>query len=403
MLTFFFVYSIFHVATADEAATQTPASKPLYGALAGMSPATDPRLDKTYAAKMLGFGLGGLSPPMPMPMEGNYQETVEKFKVIGGGFQQLFDGLANGVPLYDVNKREIKIDGVDGNKIPLTIYQGTSKTCYYHEHGGGMAFMSSREAPFTLQLNHMSGKHGLTIVSVDYRTYLHHVRDDIEVTQFPAGLNDCYSGLEWLYEHKEELGCETVVNFGESGGGNLCLTTAFKTLKEGRPELLDGSFCFCPEASADMFDERHPSMFENAGYWLNMANEPTQRFVDMYTADLKDKKNPLAWAIEAKPADMKGMKPVMIIVNELDPLRDTGLEVYRNLLAGGVQAEARVVAGTLHAADTVGYGSTYIFDTSVNAMKSFAAGLRGTILVEAPAPTPLPESVAVKPEGETEA
>ena len=39
------------------------------------------------------------------------QETVEAFKAIGGGFQQLFDGLANGVPLYDVNKREIKIDG----------------------------------------------------------------------------------------------------------------------------------------------------------------------------------------------------------------------------------------------------------------------------------------------------
>ena len=33
---------------------------------------------------------------------------------------------------------------------------------------------------------------------------------------------------------------------------------------------------------------------------------------------------------------MKGMKPVMIIVNELDPLRDAGLEMYRNLLAGEV-------------------------------------------------------------------
>lgn len=339
-----------------------------------------------------------------MPMgEGNYEEAKELFKGMAGGFQQLFDGLVDGVPVYDVNKREIEIDGVDGNKIPLTIYQGTSKTCYYHEHGGGMAFLSSREAPFTLQLNHMSGKHGMTVVTVDYRTYLHHPDENMEVAQFPAGLNDCYSGLEWLHEHKEELGCETVVNFGESGGGNLCLTTALKTLKEGRPELLDGSFCFCPEASGDMFDERMPSMLENDGYWLSMANEPTQRFVDFYTADPKDNKNPLAWAIEAKPADMKGMKPTMIIVNELDPLRDAGLEMYRKLLAGGVQAEARVVAGTMHAADTVGYGQYYIFETSINAMKSFAAGLRGTILVEAPAPKPLPESVAVTPEGDTEA
>ena len=55
---------------------------------------------------------------------------------------------------------------------------------------------------------------GMTVVSVDYRTYLHHEDKSIEIGQFPAGLNDCYSGLEWLHEHKEELGCETVVNFG---------------------------------------------------------------------------------------------------------------------------------------------------------------------------------------------
>ena len=33
----------------------------------------------------------------------------------------------------------------------------------------------------------------------------------------------------------------------ESGGGNLCLTLALKSLREGRPELLDGSFCQCPQ------------------------------------------------------------------------------------------------------------------------------------------------------------
>jgi len=341
-------------------------------------------------------------------MASTYEETKKKIMPgIAGGYKQVFDALVQGVPVYDVKKREVLIDGVDGNKIPLTIYQGTSKTCYYHTHGGAMAFMSSREQPYPKQLNHLAGKHGMTVVTVDFRNYLHHLDKNIKVAQFPAGLNDCYSGLEWVYAHKEELGCDKIVNFGESGGGNLCLALALKTLKEGRPELLDGSFSMCPEVSGDVYDERFPSMRENAGYFLNLVCEDGKRLVDYYTADPKDKKNPLAWPVEAKPADMKGMKPVMILVNELDPFRDAGLEVYRNLLAGGVRAEARVVAGTLHAADNMGYGPFYVFETSVNAIKSFAAGLRGTILVEAPAPKPLLPKVTeavppVVPEGATD-
>ena len=67
----------------------------------------------------------------------------------------------------------------------------------------------------------------------------------------------------------------------------------------------------------------------------------------------------------------------------------------------------RIVAGTLHAADNMGYGPFYVFETSVNAIKSFAAGLRGTILVEAPAPKPLLPKVTeavppVVPEGATD-
>lgn len=365
---------------------------PLYGRYAGMTPSTDPRLDKTYAATWLAVGLGNLAPPLTCPAD--YEGAKETMAaVMTGGFDLLFGALLAKAPKYDVNRRDIEIDGVDGNKIPLSIYQGTSKTCYYNTHGGGMAVLSSRHEPFLSSYNQLNGKHGITIVAVDYRTFLHHPDEDIKVAQYPAGLNDSYSGLEWLYKHKEELGCETVVNFGESGGGNICLTLALKTLKEGRPELLDGSFCMCPTALYDMFSHRTPSMSENSGYYLDLRNQGSQNMMDLFTADLNDQKDPLAWAINAGPEDMKGMKPVMIIINELDPVRDAGLEMYRNLLAGGVQAEARMVAGTLHAGDIFATGPMYIFDSSANAMKSFAAGLRGKILIEADAPPQIAEVV----------
>ena len=37
---------------------------------------------------------------------------------------------------------------------------------------------------------------------------------------FPAGLNDCYAGLEWTFANKAALSISTIVVTGESGGGN---------------------------------------------------------------------------------------------------------------------------------------------------------------------------------------
>ena len=45
------------------------------------------------------------------------------------------------------------------------------------------------------------------------------------------------------------------------------------------------------------------------------------------------------------------MPPHVISVNELDPLRDEGLDYYRRLLRAGVSAVGRMVAGTCHAGD----------------------------------------------------
>jgi len=47
------------------------------------------------------------------------------------------------------------------------------------------------------------------------------------------------------------------------------------------------------------------------------------------------------------------MPPHVISVNELDPLRDEGLQYYRRLVHAGVPAVGRMVAGTCHAGDLI--------------------------------------------------
>ena len=70
-----------------------------------------------------------------------------------------------------------------------------------------------------------------------------------------------------------------------------------------------------------------------------------------YDPDGENAANPLAWPYHASPADLEGLPPHAISVNELDPFRDEGLGYYRKLQAAGVPARARVVIGTCHAAE----------------------------------------------------
>jgi acetyl esterase/lipase len=59
----------------------------------------------------------------------------------------------------------------------------------------------------------------------------------------------------------------------------------------------------------------------------------------------------LAWPGFATEADVAGLPPTVISVNECDPLRDEGVALYRLLLSAGVAARGRVVLGTTHAVE----------------------------------------------------
>jgi acetyl esterase/lipase len=83
--------------------------------------------------------------------------------------------------------------------------------------------------------------------------------------------------------------------------------------------------------------------------------------------------NPLAWPYHATEADLAGLPPHVISVNELDPLRDEGLAYYRKLLAAGVEATSRTVNGTCHAGDCIFRGAMpEVFFATVRDISGFA-------------------------------
>ena len=169
-----------------------------------------------------------------------------------------------------------------------------------------------------------------------------------EVAPFPAGLNDCISGLDWVHSNASMLNIDPsrIVITGESGGGNLAIAVALKLNRDGRASMLKGVYAMCPFITGHWPDERFPSTLQNDG--LSLDSRLCNLFALAYGGGPPEARDPLAWPIFASAADLAGLPPTVISVNECDPLRDEGVAFYRMLLAAGVRARGREVLGSSH-------------------------------------------------------
>jgi len=247
----------------------------------------------------------------------------------------------------DISTREF-VSSPDGNTIKLQLIRpATAETlpCVYYIHGGGMQSLSCFVGMYRAWGKVIAAQ-GVAVAMVDFRNCLT-PSSTPEVAPFPAGLNDCVSGLKWLVSQAAELNIDPahIIVAGESGGGNLTLATGLKLKQDGDQGLIRGLYALCPYIAGAWPQDRFPSSIENNGLLLDLHNN---RGAMAYGIEEFENGNPLAWPGFATVEDLKGLVPTMISVNECDPLRDEGIEFYRTLLRAGVPARCRQVMGTTH-------------------------------------------------------
>ena len=236
----------------------------------------------------------------------------------------------------------------DGNSINIQyIRPDTDETlpCVYYIHGGGMQSMSCFDGNYKAW-GRIIAAQGVAVAMVDFRNAV--TPSSVpEIAPFPAGLNDCVSGLKWVHAHADDLKIDTsrVIIAGESGGGNLTLATGMKLLKDGDIGLVSGLYALCPYIAGIWPLEQNPSSTENNGLLLDLHNNTGAM---AYGIEQLESKNPLAWPGFATVDDVKGLPNTVISVNECDPLRDEGINFYRLLSRAGVPARCRQVMGTIH-------------------------------------------------------
>lgn len=236
----------------------------------------------------------------------------------------------------------------DGNTIKVRFIRPEADgplPCVYYIHGGGMQLMSCFDGLYKAW-GRIIAAQGVAVAMVDFRNCLV-ASSAPEVEPFPAGLNDCVSGVKWLHANAPALGVDAgqIVVAGESGGGNLTLATGLKLNRDGDIGLIRGLYALCPYIAGSWPQERFPSSSENNGILLDLHDN---RGALAYGIEAFEKQNPLAWPSFAKEDDVEGLVPTVISVNECDPLRDEGIEFYRLLLRAKVPARCRQVMGTVH-------------------------------------------------------
>lgn len=164
-------------------------------------------------------------------------------------------------------------------------------------------------------------------------------------TRFPGPLEDCVAAISWLAAHDDEIEADArrLTMMGDSAGGNLAAAAALVCRDQGSPEITQQVLlypCLWPARS-----DRFSSMREQADGPL-MTRRELEWFWELYLRGEDDEGDPRAVPLCAE--HLSGLAKALIILAELDPLRDEGLAYADRLREAGNEVECIVFPGAAH-------------------------------------------------------
>lgn len=168
--------------------------------------------------------------------------------------------------------------------------------------------------------------------------------------KFPVPLLQSYAVLEYLHSDGWKLGVDArrVAVAGDSAGGNMAIGIGILAVQKRRLELMPRLMAlFYPVVDMRQHPSRWCSYQEFVdGPGLTVAT--LEWFVDAYLPHREDRHSWLASPI-LTPLEVLGKLPEsVVVVAEVDPLRDEGEAMARRLAAAGVRTQAMRVLGEVH-------------------------------------------------------
>ena len=204
-------------------------------------------------------------------------------------------------------------------------------------HGGGYT-MGTADMVIVSRGADAARRYGAVVVSPEYRL--------AGQAPYPAALEDCYAALLWLKEHAEELGVrdDQLMVGGESAGGGL---TAAVCMAARDRHQVNVAFQMPLYPMLDCRDTE--SSRDNHGkIWNTARNHEGWR---RYLGELYGRPDVPPYASPARQTDYRGLPPAYSYVCKGEPFYTETLDYIRHLKEAGVEAEADVYPGDVHAFD----------------------------------------------------
>ena len=163
--------------------------------------------------------------------------------------------------------------------------------------------------------------------------------------KYPVAVEQAYATARWITANGagEGLDASRMAVAGDSAGGNMTVALTLLAKRRGDVSFVHQSLYYpVTDASQDTASYREfadgPYLTANAMAW----------FWDCYTIDPAQRAEITVSPLRARPEDLRGLPPALVLVDDNDVLRDEGEAYARKLIQAGVATTSVRYNGVLH-------------------------------------------------------
>ena len=242
----------------------------------------------------------------------------------------------------EVAVRREMIEGYEGASIEVLVMEPYGLTvpapCLVYYHGGGFFFGAAGYHYKLARRYALEG--GCKVVFVQYRLAPKHPH--------PIPSEDCYAGLQWVFEHAQQLSIDParVAVAGDSAGG--ALAAAVCQMARDRGSSLPCAQLLIYPVTDRRMDYPSCRAYTDTPMWNARLSKK------MWQGYVQDPAAPhMAYASPMEADTFEGLPPAYVETAEFDCLHDEGVAYALALQGAGVAVTLSETEGTMHGFDIV--------------------------------------------------